>query len=85
MPAKMTADYSAFPDSIREAMPYVEGEVVELRHLWGLFHHLFVDDKKRLRLLSKYLGPFLAVFQQLLENQLVLVISRPTDSASTGR
>jgi hypothetical protein len=37
MPAKVTADYSQFPESIQEVMPYVEGEVMELRNLWSLF------------------------------------------------
>ena len=43
MPAKVTADYSQFPESIREVMPYVEGEVMELRNLWSL---LWADVKK---------------------------------------
>jgi hypothetical protein len=37
MPAKVTADYSQFPESIQEVMPHVEGEVMELRNLWSLF------------------------------------------------
>ena len=46
MPAKVTADYSQFPESIQEVMPHVEGEVMELRNLWSLFHYLFMEGQE---------------------------------------
>jgi hypothetical protein len=38
MPTKVTADYSQYPASIRDVMPYIEGEVVELRNYWQTQH-----------------------------------------------
>ncbi len=83
MPAKVTDDYSAFPKSIQEVIPYVEGEVYELRNLWGVHNYLFIEDRKRCVLFSEAFGPLLGVFQSLIEEEIILQISRLTDKDST--
>jgi len=84
MPAKVTADYSQFPESIRTVMPYLEGEVMQLRTLWGLFENLFVGNQARQQHFRERLGPLLIVFRQLMQNELVLSIARLTDRKEHG-
>jgi len=79
MPAKVTADYSKFPEPIRDVMPYVEGEVHELRNCWQIYHCLFMQDEQMTKFYGERFGPILAVLQNLLAKEMILSISRLTD------
>ena len=82
MPAKVTADYSKYPASIRDVMPYVEGEVTELRDCWQIYHFLFMDNQQKTTFLAERFGPLLAILQNLLGEQMILSIARLTDKDS---
>jgi hypothetical protein len=79
MPAKVTSDYSKFPAVIREVMPYVEGEVTELRNCWVIYHSLFMQDEQMTKFYGERFGPLLGVFQNLLGKEMILSIGRLTD------
>jgi hypothetical protein len=85
MPAKVTGSYSSFPASIREIMPYVEGEVSELRNHWQIFHFFFMDKPEKTEFFGERFGPLLGVLQDLLEKQMILSISRLTDKDSKSQ
>lgn len=82
MPAKVNADYSSYPSSIREVIPYVEGEVTELRNYWQVYHFLFMEKEQKTKLFSESLGPLLGIFQNLLGAEMILTIARLTDQDS---
>ena len=79
MLAKVNADYSQYPISIRDVMPYVEGELSELRNYWQTYHYLFMDNEGRTKLLAERFGPLLGVFQNLLGERVILSIACLTD------
>jgi len=82
MPAKVNADYSRFPISIREVLPYIEGEVSELRNYWQIYHFLFMDKEQKTIFFGERFGPLLGVLQNLLGAQMILNIARLTDKDS---
>ena len=80
MPAKVTADYSQYPLPIRDVMPYVEGEVTELRNCWQVYHFFFMDSEQKTKFFAERFGPLLAELQNLLGDQMLLSIARLTDT-----
>jgi hypothetical protein len=82
MPAKVNSDYSQFPISIRDVMPYVDGEVTELRNYWQIYHFLFMDKEQKTNFFGERFGPLLGVLQNLLGAQMILTIARLTDKDS---
>jgi hypothetical protein len=85
MPAKVNADYSQFPISIRDVMPYVDGEVTELRNYWQIYHFLFMDKEQKTNFFGERFGPLLGVLQNLLGAQMILTIARLTDKDSRSQ
>jgi hypothetical protein len=85
MPAKVNADYSQYPASIRDVMPYVEGEVTELRNYWQIYHFLFMDKEQKTIFFAERFGPLLGVLQNLLGAQMILTIARLTDKDSKNQ
>jgi hypothetical protein len=85
MPAKVNADYSQYPVSIRDVMPYVEGEVTELRNYWQIYHFLFMDKEQKTIFLAERFGPLLGVLQNLLGEQMILTVARLTDKDSKNQ
>jgi hypothetical protein len=85
MPAKVNADYSQFPISIRDVMPYIEGEVAELRNYWQIYHFLFMDKEQKTNFFAERFGPLLGVLQNLLGAQMILTIARLTDKDSKNQ
>lgn len=82
MPSEITGDYSKYPESIRNIFPYVTGEVCELRSSYTVYKQLFMQERSFTEKMSGYLGPLLGVFQNNLEDQLFLSVSRLTDRDS---
>jgi len=82
MPAKVTADYSKYPLPIQDVMPYVEGEVTELRNSWQVYQFLFMDNQQKTNFFAERFGPLLAELQNLLGEQMMLSIARLTDKDS---
>lgn len=66
-------------------MPYVEGEVTELRNCWQIYHFFFMDNKQKTIFFAERIGPLLAVLQNLLEEQMILSIARLTDKDSKSQ
>jgi hypothetical protein len=85
MPAKVNADYSQYPASIRDVMPYVEGEVTELRNYWQIYHFLFMDKEQKTNFFAERFGPLLGILQNLLGAQMILTIARLTDKDSKNQ
>jgi AbiU2 len=79
MLAKVNADYSQFPNSIRDIMPFVEGELSELRNYWQVYHYFFMDNEGRTIFFAERFGPLFGIFQNLLEERMILSISCLTD------
>lgn len=79
MPSEITGDYSKYPESIRNIFPYVTGEVCELRSSCTVYKELFMQERALTEKMSGYLGPLLGAFQNMLEDQLFLLVSRLTD------
>ncbi len=77
--AKVNADYTSFPATIRDAMPIIDGELHELRMYWQVYRFLFMEKKQKTIFLFKRFGPMLGLFQSLLESQMILSISCLTD------
>lgn len=82
MPPKTSGDYSKFPEAIRDAFQYIEGEVMDLRQSWDVYERLFMEDEDRSKLLGHQLGPLLIMFRNVLLNELFLGIARLTDKDS---
>jgi hypothetical protein len=85
MPAKVIGDYSQYPASIRDALPHIEGAVCELRNCWQMYHILFMDNEQKTNFFGERFGPLLGVLQSLLENEMILSISRLTDKDSKSQ
>ena len=81
-PVKVTGDYSQYPASIRDVIPYVEGEVIGLRKCWQVYHALFMDDERKTAFFGERFGPMLEFFQNLLGKEMILSIARLTDKDS---
>ena len=79
MPTKVEGDYSRFPSSIRGAFPYLQGEACKLRQALEVYSHLFTQEADRTEFLSKRFGALLVVFQNLLQDELFLAVTRFTD------
>jgi hypothetical protein len=79
MLAKVNADYSQYPISIRDVMPYVKGELCELRNYWQVYHYFFMDNEERTKFFAERFGPLLGIFQNLLEERMILSIACLTD------
>jgi len=84
-PAKVTGDYSQYPASIRDVIPYVEGEVIGLRNCWQVYHALFMDDERKTAFFGERFGPMLVFFQNLLGKEMILSIARLTDKDSKNQ
>ncbi|MCE9609313.1 MAG: hypothetical protein K8R23_03700 [Chthoniobacter sp.] len=81
MSSKLEGDYSRYPTSVRDIFPYLCGEVVQLRETWEVFRRLFMEDKALTELLVERLGPLLGTTQNLLQDELLLTLSRLTDNS----
>jgi hypothetical protein len=85
MPTKLQGDYSRFPSVIREAFPYIQGEVCELRQALEVYYDLFVNDPERTQFFAEAMDPLLGLFQNLLQDELFLAIARLTDKDSRAQ
>ena len=82
MPSKLTADFSKFPEPVRDAFPFLAGEAIELRSNWEIYHRLFMSDRTRTETLAEKLGLLLGKFQFMLQDELFLGIARLTDKST---
>lgn len=85
MPTQLTGDYSRYPQALQERLPYVFGEVCELRQLWATYHRLFMEDERLTTVMSEQLGPLLGNFQSMAQDEMFLSISRLTDEDQRKR
>jgi hypothetical protein len=76
MPTKVNVDYSRYPVPIQEVMPWVEGELAELRNSWNIYRFLFMESEGRTKLFMDQFGPLLGVLQNLLGKEMILSIAR---------
>lgn len=79
MPAKSLGDYSKYPEPFRDVLPYVEGELCDLRGCWEMFKYLFMSNTSRTRELGERLGGILGLFQGYLQDDLMIGIVRLMD------
>ncbi|MBC7369342.1 MAG: hypothetical protein H7343_21450 [Undibacterium sp.] len=82
MPTKMTGDFSAYPEVLRDVIPYLVGETCELRSSWQTYKHLFMTSAARTEILGKRLGGLLGVFQNLVQDDMFVSVARLTDKDS---
>jgi hypothetical protein len=80
--AILEGDYTKYPESIRETLPRLAGEVFELRGHWGVYSRFFMETKEFTDTLEEGLGDLLNMLQTLLEEQMLLSISRLTEKSS---
>jgi hypothetical protein len=79
MPAKVN------DDSIRDVMPYLDGEVIELRKHWQIYYLLFMDKEQKTNFFVERFGILLGILQNLLGAQMILTIARLTDKDSKNQ
>ena len=79
MPTRLDGDYSRYPDAIKETLPYIAGEACELRQAWSVYHRLFMEDRRLTDVMSQRLGRLLGLFQNILQDRMLLSIARLTD------
>jgi hypothetical protein len=79
MPAVSLGDYSKYPEPLRDLLPYLEGEVCDLRGCWQVFKHLFMANENRTRELGERLGGILGYFQGYLQDDMMIGIARLMD------
>ncbi len=82
MPATITGDYSKYPASIRAVFPYLAGETCELRQTWEVYSHLFMEKEELTEEMAERLGGVLGTFQSMLQDEMLLSITRLTDKDS---
>lgn len=74
-----------YPEPLREIIPYLQGEVCELRSNFQTFHHLFISDAERTKLLGVHIAGLLGSYQNLLQDEMLVSIARLTDADSQGQ
>lgn len=79
MVANLKGDYSKYPESVREIIPLIAGEVCMLRQAWSVYARLFMEDKKRTDIYCKHAGQLLGLLQRHLRDHMFLSISRLID------
>ena len=77
--ARIDGDFSEFPEEFRDVLPYVYGELCELRSNWEVYRELFMREEVFTTTLAEVYGPTLGVLQRLLEESLFLSIGCLTD------
>lgn len=82
--AKVSGDYSKYPGEIRDIVPFIYGELCELRSNWGVYEELFMTEEALTRALADSVGPLLGVTQRLLEESFFMSIGCLTDKNSSG-
>lgn len=80
MPAICKGDYSKYPEPLRDLIPYLEGEVCDLRGCWQVFKHVFMTNESRTRVLGERLGGLLGTYQGLLQDDMMISIARLMDA-----
>lgn len=79
MPAVSIGDYSKHPEPLRDVLPYLEGEVCDLHSSYAVFRHLFMENEARTVEFGKRLGGLLGTYQALLQDDMIVGISRLMD------
>ena len=79
MPSKVEGDFSKYPKEIQDIFPYVCGEVSNLRYNWDVYHDFFMEKREHTELIGKHLGEMFGIFQNLLQDEIFLSVSRLTD------
>ncbi len=85
MPATLSGDYTKYPESIRKVIPLIAGEVCILRQAWTVYSRLFMEHKPRTEAFVRCAGELLGVLQTLLQDQMLLSVSRLTDRDTKDR
>ncbi len=82
--AKVTGDYSKYPEVIRDIVPFIYGELCEFRSNWEVYKELFMSYEDRTEALAGSMGPLLGVSQRLIEESFFMTIGCLTDRNSSG-
>lgn len=63
MPAVSLGDYSKYPEPLRDVLPYLHGEVCDIRGCWVAYKRLFMESEERVKALGTRLGGLLAQYR----------------------